>query len=180
MTGTLIKYWLCGRAGKVELLRNPKCILRPLLFNCPFLAWDLLSSQASISPLEKNLPTGRKEVHLPPFAFLSFPCYWSNLNKSIRSLYSEEHTILAWVIGTGIGIYHQRQNVKCKKMPSSVSRIWNSNKSTLSANTNTHFTSTAPRSGLHVYIKIFLDFGNPNNIFPCVWKMSMNYQHCAL
>lgn len=79
------------------------------------------------------------DFNLQLFAFLSFPHYWFTLKaESIRSLYSEEYRpIPAGVIGTGIGIYHQRQGVKCRKVRSSemlrqpFKGIWNSNQSTL-------------------------------------------------
>lgn len=106
MTRTLIKYRLCGTAGKVGLVGNPECILRNLRDAGLFYLIVLRSAlQSKLDFPSWNEATRRKQ----------------SANLQLRR--SPVSTPLSWGKGTGISFYHQRHDVKWNIMASYGSRL---------------------------------------------------------
>lgn len=171
MTGTLIKYWLCGTVGKVKLLRDPESIqwnLRDVgLHYLIIISSSVISPPVKVltAPVEKDL-AGEAWTLICNFSlFFHFRITGSPWKQSrFNPLQWRIQTYSSRSNSTGIGIYHQRQSVKCKKMRSSemlrqpFKGIWNSNQSTLLLVKvdAPHYISACPCSGLHVWL--FLNF----------------------
>lgn len=101
MTGTLIKYRLCGTAGKVGLGGNPECILRNLRDAGLFYLIVLRSAlQSKLDISSWNEAARRKQA------------------ANLQLQRSPVSTPLSWGKGTGIRFYHQRRDVKWNIMAS--------------------------------------------------------------